>query len=172
MDCSPHGSMPPYHSFFSFFGCAGSLLLRGLFSSCGKWGLLFSCSAQASHCSGFSCCRAWALRARASVGVAPGLWSTGSVVWHTGLVAPRCVGSSRTRNGIRVSCIGRWILYHWATREAHQVCFEISIQLLENISESQSFHTIFLPHLCLPQLPLDEDVSLENGYSFLNSLWI
>ena len=23
------------------FGCAGSLLLRGLFSSCGEWGLLF-----------------------------------------------------------------------------------------------------------------------------------
>ena len=31
------------------------------FSSCRKWGLLPSCSAQASHCSGFSCCGAWAL---------------------------------------------------------------------------------------------------------------
>ena len=30
------------------------------FSSCGKW-LLSSCSAQASHCSGFSCCGARAL---------------------------------------------------------------------------------------------------------------
>ena len=79
MDCSPHGSMPPFHSFFSF-GCAGSWLLRGVFSSCGDWGLLFSGSVQASRCSGVSCCRARALRAQVSVGVAPGLWSTGSVV--------------------------------------------------------------------------------------------
>ena len=34
------------------FNCAGSLLLRGLFSSCG---------APASHCGGFSCCGAWVL---------------------------------------------------------------------------------------------------------------
>ena len=35
------------------FGRAGSLLLCGLFSSCGKGGaLLFSCSEWASHCSG------------------------------------------------------------------------------------------------------------------------
>ena len=32
-----------------------------------------SCGAQASHCSGFSCCRAQALGARASVAVAHGL---------------------------------------------------------------------------------------------------
>ena len=31
------------------------------FSSCGKWGLLSSCGAGASHSSGFSCCGAWAL---------------------------------------------------------------------------------------------------------------
>ena len=35
------------HSFI--FGCAGSLLLLGLFSSCGKWGLLSSCNVQVSH---------------------------------------------------------------------------------------------------------------------------
>ena len=32
-----------------------SPLLCGLFSSCGKWGLLSSCSARASHRGGFSC---------------------------------------------------------------------------------------------------------------------
>ena len=38
------------------FGCAGSSLLCGLFSSCGEWGLLSSCSVQAFHCGGgFSC---------------------------------------------------------------------------------------------------------------------
>ena len=43
------------------FGCAGSLLLHGLFSSCGEKGLLPSCRARASHCSGFSHCIARAL---------------------------------------------------------------------------------------------------------------
>ena len=37
------------------------LAVRGLFSSCSKWGLLFSCSAQASLGGGFSCCGAQAL---------------------------------------------------------------------------------------------------------------
>ena len=32
------------------FGCAGSLLLCQLFSSCDRWGLLSSCGARASHC--------------------------------------------------------------------------------------------------------------------------
>jgi len=37
------------------FGWAGSLLLWGLFSSCGEWGLPSSCGPRASHCSSFSC---------------------------------------------------------------------------------------------------------------------
>ena len=40
------------------FGCAGSSLLGGLFSSCGKQGSLSSCGVWAFHCSGFSCCAA------------------------------------------------------------------------------------------------------------------
>ena len=42
-------------NFFSnlfLFGCAGSPPLRGLYAGCGV---------RASHCSSFSCCRAWAL---------------------------------------------------------------------------------------------------------------
>ena len=35
----------------------------------------------------------------------------------SGLVAPRHVGSSRTRARTRVPCIGRQILNHWTTRE-------------------------------------------------------
>jgi len=38
-----------------FFACAGSSLLHGLCSHCRERGLLSSCRAQASHCSGFSC---------------------------------------------------------------------------------------------------------------------
>ena len=47
-------------NYFFIFGCVGSVLLGGLFFSCSQWGLLSSCSAQASHCAGFSCCWAWA----------------------------------------------------------------------------------------------------------------
>ena len=47
---------------FSFiFGCAGSPLLSGLFSSCGRRGLLPSSGAQASPGGGPSCRRAQAL---------------------------------------------------------------------------------------------------------------
>ena len=44
------------------------------------------------------------MEARASAVMAPGLYSTGSVVVARGL-------SSRIRDSIGVSCIGRWILY-------------------------------------------------------------
>ena len=58
-----------------FFFSINSFILAALvlhccmwpFCSCGKWRLLSSCSAQASHCRGFSCCGS-------------GLWSAGSVV--------------------------------------------------------------------------------------------
>ena len=43
------------------FGCAGSSLLCGLFPSCGEQGLLSNCSMWASHCGGFSGCRAQTL---------------------------------------------------------------------------------------------------------------
>ena len=80
------------------FGCIGSSLLRvaffqlrqagatlrcrvWAFSSCAlqlwRAGAALCCSVQASHCSGFSCCRAWALGMRASVVVACGLSSCG-----------------------------------------------------------------------------------------------
>ena len=38
------------------FGCAGCFLQYTGFPSCGKWGLLSSCGAWASHCAGYSCC--------------------------------------------------------------------------------------------------------------------
>ena len=38
-------------------------------------------------------------------------------LWCTGLVAPRHVGSSRTRAQTRIPCIGRQILNHCTTRE-------------------------------------------------------
>ena len=46
--------------FIYFFGCTGSLLLLGLFSSCSEWGLLSTGGARASHFCRFSCCGAQA----------------------------------------------------------------------------------------------------------------
>ena len=46
---------------FTYYVCAGSLLLVDFFCSCSKRGLFSSCGARASYCSGFSCCRAQAL---------------------------------------------------------------------------------------------------------------
>ena len=43
------------------------------FSSCSNGGLLSSCGVWASHCVGFSCCRAWALDVQILVVVANGL---------------------------------------------------------------------------------------------------
>ena len=75
------------------------------------WALLLSgCCAQTLHCG-------WILS----------LWRTGSTahgfqwLWRTGLAAPWRVGSSQTRDQTCVSCIGRWILQHWTTRELPRI---------------------------------------------------
>ena len=99
------------------YGWAGPLWLLRLSLVVESRGLLCSRSAQA-HCSGFSSWRAWApgrsgFRSCAhALSCAPKLWSTGS------RVVPRHVGSSWIRDQTPVSCIGRWTLYHWATRKA------------------------------------------------------
>ena len=63
------------------------------------------------------------------------LWLIGSraqaqQLWHTGLVAVRHVGSSRTRARTRVPCLGRRILNHCAAREVpvHVLLILISVQ--------------------------------------------
>ena len=100
------------------FGCADSaaalafLQLQGVGFSC--------CWARALGCPGFSGCSTWALvrpwapEHRLNSCGAQGL----ADLWH--------VGSSRTRDETCVSCIGRQILYHWATREAQFCPFLIS----------------------------------------------
>ena len=59
-------------SVYLIFVCPGSSSLHELFSSWGEQGLLSGCSAQASHCGGFSFCGAGALGTRAAVAVVPG----------------------------------------------------------------------------------------------------
>ena len=114
------------------FGCARSSLVQRVFSSCGEWGVLSTCSAQSSHCGDVSCFRAQALGTWASVTVGyrlsccnflalwhPGFSNCSSQApeledfhwWHMGLVAPRHVKSSQTRDQTHVPCISKRILF-------------------------------------------------------------
>ena len=94
-------------NFYLFiFGCAGSSLLCGLFSSCSEQELLSSCSVWASHCGVFSCCRAWALG-----GVGFSSCSTWTQFLHS------MWGSPGTRDRTSVPSIVRQILNHRTTSE-------------------------------------------------------
>ena len=70
-----------FYRFFFFnlfiFGCVGSSLLCVGFLQLRRAGATLCCGAWASHCSGFSCCRAQALGTQASVVVTHGLRSCG-----------------------------------------------------------------------------------------------
>ena len=66
----------------------------------------FSCRAQAPGRAGFRGCSSRTLGA-------PAQW-----LWHMNLVAPRHGLSSQIRGQTHVSCIDRWILYHWTSRKA------------------------------------------------------
>ena len=46
-----------------------------------------------------------------------GSWAQAQQLWCMGLVVPQHVGSSWTRDGAHVPCIGRLISNHWTTRE-------------------------------------------------------
>ena len=81
-------------TYLFIFGSAGSSLLCRLFCSCGDQGLLASCGARAQWL--------WLLGSRAQT----------QNLCHTGLVAPRQVGSSQIRDRTSVSCTSRGILYH------------------------------------------------------------
>ena len=116
--------------FLFIFGCIGSLLLRTGFLQLRRAGATLRCGAQASHWGGFSCYGAWA-----SIVVArrlQQLWLMGSrtqaqQLWCMGLVAPRHMGSSWTRDRTRVPCIGRQILNHCATRKVLQDFLKLEV---------------------------------------------
>ena len=114
MDCIVHGVAKSwtqlrdfhFHLFIYFWPCwvcvvVWAFLKQGLLSSCGAW---------ASYCSGFSC-GAQDLGHVGSAVAAPGLWSTGSAVVSHGLSCPVACGSSQTSDQTRVSRIDRQILY-------------------------------------------------------------
>ena len=143
-----------YLFIYFIFGCAVSSSLCRLFSSCGKQRLLSSCSARASHCSGFSCFGAQALEC-AGFG-SHGSWALEHRLSSCGtcLVATRHMGSSRIMeikpieiklhhaDQTHVSCIGRQILYHWATRRWLKHLWLFWVQLIfSSMVYSQFFET-------------------------------
>ena len=98
------------------FGHAGSSLLLGF--SLAVESQLSSCHAGAAHHGGFFCCRALALGLLGFSGCGSRFLEHRSIIVEHGLSCSKAVGSSQTRDQTCVSCIGRWILYHWATRKA------------------------------------------------------
>ena len=111
--------------FILFLAALGFCYCVQAFSSCSELGLLFVVVRRLLIAVAFLVVE-HGLQARGlqqlwhmgSVVVSLRLQSAGSVIVHTGLVAPRHVGSSWTRAQTRVPCIGRWILNHCTTREA------------------------------------------------------
>ena len=88
-----------------------------LSSSFGEQELLSSFSAQASHCDGFSCCRA---RALAHTGCRSfGSWALEHRL-SCGARAKLHQGIWDLRDWTRVTCVGRQILYCWATWQAQE----------------------------------------------------
>ena len=69
-------------------------------------------------------------------------------LWWTGLVTPWHVWFSCVRDRIRVSCIGRQIHYHWATREAPMQCLynlsyrKSALLVFKSFSEIVVLHTV------------------------------
>ena len=114
-----HATLPCYLSL-------GKAINQGLLSSYGAWPSLVA--EQALGCAGFSSCSSWTPEHRLN---SWGAWA--SLPWH--------MGSSQIRDQICVSCIGRQILYHWATKEAcfNSIWFENSLQFFiinENNNEA------------------------------------
>ena len=113
------------HFVLGLRGCRG-------FSICGKQGPPEEWRA-GSSLGGFSCCRSFGSRVWGLQQLQPTGWefrlpgrSACSVV-----VAPQHVGSSRIEDRTHVSCVGRWVPHHWATREAQEmnISRHISIDL-------------------------------------------
>ena len=63
-------------------------------------------------------CGAQAQGVQTSVAAAPGSRAPAQSLWPSAFVAPPHMGSPQTRDRTCVSCTGRQVLYHEATREA------------------------------------------------------
>ena len=96
-----------------------------------RW-LLYLRSTGSRH-AGFSSCGTWVQE----------LWLAGSraqaqQLWRTGFIAPRHVGSSRTRARTRVPCIRRRTPNHCTTRECQGCVFLITFFHLFTVAQAMA----------------------------------
>ena len=135
--------------FIYLFLAVLSLLLRAGFLQLQREGATLLCGA------GFSLrwpLSLWSMGCRhagfSSCGTrAQQLWLTGSraqaqQLWSTGLLAPRHVGSSRTRARTRVPCTGRRTPKHCATREALFYFDKYAFKVSQSLSELTPTQTL------------------------------
>ena len=80
-----------------------------------------------------------------------------------GLAAVQYVGSSQTRDQTHVFCIGRWVLYHWATREALPKLF--AEQKISNLWFKDFLSLLIITanfkQICLHGLTIDIDLEMK-----------
>ena len=95
------------------------------------------------RCSGFSL--RWLLLLQSMGSRHAGFSSCGTraqQLWHTGLAAPRHVGSSQTRDRTHIPCTGRWILNHCTTREV-PITIHLEMQILwTNFQKNTPYQTV------------------------------
>ena len=107
-----------FKKFYLFLVVLGLCCCVGFLPSCSKQGDTLCCDILVSNCSGFSCCRTWAL---AHVGTLVAPWAGGIFPdqrWSPGF-----------------SCIGMWILPSWATRESRPCIFIVQSRMLLRMSK-------------------------------------
>ena len=103
--------------------------LRWVFvAACGLSLVAVSRGYSSLQCAGFSL--RWLLLLQSTGSRLAGSRAQAQYLGRTSLVAPRHVGSSRTRSRTRVPCISRRILNHCTTREAHFSRFLIRLFVL------------------------------------------
>ena len=88
----------------------------------------YSLVARVSHCGGCSYCRAWGLGWGGFSSCSSQALEFRFVFVARGLSCSVACGIFPDQ-GSHVPCTGRWILYHWATREAHPMQFKIFLIL-------------------------------------------
>ena len=127
---------PKSHTYSLFVCLYIYFCLQWVFNVACELSLLWQAEATLCCVTGASHCRAQTLGTRTSVVAACGLCHCGlwalkhagfnscsmqaQQLWHLGLVLPRHVESSQTRDPSHVPCIGRQFLNHCTTREIYQ----------------------------------------------------
>ena len=113
-------------------------MLPGLFSSWVEPGLFYL------WWEGFSFLWLLLLRGTGSKGV-----RRLQYLWLTGLTVRRHMGSSRIQDGSHVSCLGRWILYDWVTRETKEAIYlHIFYIVMHHRSNDTFIKTFFFLSIC------------------------